>query len=223
MQNAVTEFVYPEETSNCPATIRRSRRLEDELEAALQLIEEAERPVILAGHGVLMSGASREVLEFAERTQTPYALTLLGKGGLPEIHPLSLGMMGMHGTGYANLAIQNADLLLAFGMRFDDRVTGNLKTYAPNAKKIHIDIDPSEIHKNVHADVPIVGDLKTVLNQLLPGAQAGRNIRAGGPDSRLDGRRRRARHRAPGRGRPPVGGARHPRYVAGDRRQCGRS
>ncbi len=108
------------------------------------------------------------MLEFAERTQTPYALTLLGKGGLPETHPLSLGMMGMHGTGYANLAIQNADLLLAFGMRFDDRVTGKLKTYAPYAKKIHIDIDPSEIHKNVHADLPIVGDLKTVLNQVLP-------------------------------------------------------
>jgi len=108
------------------------------------------------------------VLEFAEKTHIPYALTLLGKGGLPETHQLSLGMMGMHGTGYANLAIQNADLLLAFGMRFDDRVTGNLKTYAPNAKKIHIDIDSSEIHKNVHADLGIVGDLKTVLGQLLP-------------------------------------------------------
>ncbi len=115
-----------------------------------------------------MSGAGRELLEFAERTQTPIALTLLGKGGIPESHPLSLGMMGMHGTGQANLAIQNADLLLAFGMRFDDRVTGKLATYAPNARKIHIDIDASEIHKNVHADVPIVGDLRTVLIQLLP-------------------------------------------------------
>jgi len=87
---------------------------------------------------------------------------------VPETHPLSLGMMGMHGTGHANLAIQHADLLLAFGMRFDDRVTGNLKTYAPHAKKIHIDIDPSEIHKNVRADVPIVGDLRAVLRQLNP-------------------------------------------------------
>ncbi len=168
VQNTVTEFVYPEDAIELPGYYLPQGVSEAELEAALRLIEEAERPVILAGHGIVMSGASREVLEFAERTQTPYALTLLGKGGLPETHPLSLGMMGMHGTGYANLAIQNADLLLAFGMRFDDRVTGKLKTYAPYAKKIHVDIDPSEIHKNVHADLPLVGDLKTVLNQVLP-------------------------------------------------------
>jgi acetolactate synthase-1/2/3 large subunit len=168
VQNAKTEFVYPEEEIVLPGYQPRQEATQEELEGMLHLIQEAERPVILAGHGVLMSGATREVLRFAETTQTPFALTLLGKGGLPESHPLSLGMMGMHGTGYANLAIQNADLLLAFGMRFDDRVTGNLKTYAPNARKIHIDIDPSEIHKNVHVDLPISGDLRTVLNQLLP-------------------------------------------------------
>jgi acetolactate synthase-1/2/3 large subunit len=168
VQNAVTEFVYPEDEIILPGYHPSLAASEDQLQAALELIEQAERPVILAGHGVLMSGASQEVARFAEMTQTPIALTLLGKGGVPESHPLSLGMMGMHGTGYANLAIQNADLLLAFGMRFDDRVTGNLKTYAPTARKIHIDIDSSEIHKNVQADVPIVGDLKTVLNQLLP-------------------------------------------------------
>jgi acetolactate synthase-1/2/3 large subunit len=168
VQNAVTEFEYPEDEIELPGYHLPQGATQAELEAALRLIEEAERPVILAGHGVVMSGASREVLEFAERTQTPYALTLLGKGGLPENHPLSLGMMGMHGTGYANLAIQNADLLLAFGMRFDDRVTGNLKTYAPYARKIHIEVDPSEIHKNVRVDVPIVGDLRTVLTQMLP-------------------------------------------------------
>ena len=95
-------------------------------------------------------------------------MTLLGLGGLPASHPLSLGMMGMHGEAYCNLAIQNADLLLAFGMRFDDRVTGTLNTYAPGAKKIHIEIDPSEIHKNVKADVPLVGDLKTVVTDLIP-------------------------------------------------------
>jgi acetolactate synthase-1/2/3 large subunit len=171
VQNAVTEFVYPEEDIELPGYQLPQSASQDELEAVLRLLEEAERPVILAGHGIIMADASREALEFAERTQTPYTLTLLGKGGLPETHPLSLGMMGMHGTGYANLAIQNADLLLAFGMRFDDRVTGKLKTYAPYAKKIHIDIDASEIHKNVHADVPIVGDLKTVLTQLLPAVQ----------------------------------------------------
>jgi acetolactate synthase-1/2/3 large subunit len=168
VQNAKTEFVYPEEEIILPGYHPSLEASQEELEAALRLIHEAERPVILAGHGVLMSGAMREALQFAEVTQTPFALTLLGKGGLPETHPLCLGMMGMHGTGYANLAIQNADLLLAFGMRFDDRVTGNLKTYAPNARKIHVDIDSSEIHKNVHVDLPIVGDLKTVLNQLLP-------------------------------------------------------
>lgn len=102
------------------------------------------------------------------KTQTPVAMTLLGLGSLPASHPLSLGMMGMHGEAYANNAIQNADLLLAFGMRFDDRVTGNLRTYAPRARKIHVEIDASEIHKNVHVDVPLVGDLKTVLGDLLP-------------------------------------------------------
>lgn len=168
VQNAVTEFVYPEEEPVLPGYRPPQEATEEQIRAALELIERAERPVILAGHGVIMSGASREVLEYAEKTQTPIALTLLGKGGVPETHPLSLGMMGMHGTGHANLAIQHADLLLAFGMRFDDRVTGNLKTYAPHAKKIHIDIDPSEIHKNVRADVPIVGDLRTVLRQLNP-------------------------------------------------------
>jgi acetolactate synthase-1/2/3 large subunit len=168
VQNAVTEFEYPEEEPSMPGYRPPRAAREEDLRAALELIRKAERPVILAGHGVIMSGASREVLEYAEKTQTPIALTLLGKGGVPETHPLSLGMMGMHGTGHANLAIQNADLLLAFGMRFDDRVTGNLKTYAPHAKKIHIEIDPSEIHKNVRVDVPIVGDLRTVLQQLNP-------------------------------------------------------
>jgi acetolactate synthase-1/2/3 large subunit len=100
------------------------------------------------------------------------AITLLGLGGIPASHPLNLGMMGMHGEAWVNKAIQEADLLLAFGMRFDDRVTGNLKTYAPNAKKIHIDIDPSEINKNVKVDVALVGDLKEVLEDLLPRVEA---------------------------------------------------
>jgi acetolactate synthase I/II/III large subunit len=168
VQNAKTEFIYPEEEIRLPGYHPPKAATEEEIEAVLRLIQEAERPVVLAGHGVLMSGATPEVLKFIEMTQTPFALTLLGKGGLPENHPLSLGMMGMHGTGHANNAIQNADLLLAFGMRFDDRVTGNLKTYAPNAKKIHIDIDPSELHKNVRVELPIEGDLKTVIAQLLP-------------------------------------------------------
>src|SRR6201981_1829747 len=135
---------------------------------ALDLIREARQPVILAGHGVILSGAERELLTFAEAVNTPVALTLLGIGAFPASHPLCLGMMGMHGEAWVNKAIQESDLLLAFGMRFDDRVTGTLKTYAQNAKKIHIDIDPAEINKNVPVDVPIVGDLREVLRQLLP-------------------------------------------------------
>jgi acetolactate synthase-1/2/3 large subunit len=168
VQVAKTDFVYPEDEIVLPGYRPAQPATEEQLLAARELIEQAERPVILAGHGITMSGAAREVLEFAELTQTPFAMTLLCKGCLPDNHPLSLGMMGMHGTCQANLAIQNADLLLAFGMRFDDRVTGNLKTYAPEAKKIHIDIDPSEMHKIVQVDLPVVADLKTVLNQLLP-------------------------------------------------------
>ncbi len=137
-------------------------------EKALQLIREAKRPLILAGHGILISGAEAEVQTFAERTSIPVAMTLLGLGGLPASHPLNLGMMGMHGEAWVNKAIQDADLLLAFGMRFDDRVTGSLKTYAQNAKKIHIDIDPAEINKNVKVDVALVGDLRQILHELMP-------------------------------------------------------
>jgi acetolactate synthase-1/2/3 large subunit len=140
---------------------------------ALDLINSASRPVILAGHGIILSEASTIVRQFAERAQIPIAMTLLGIGAVPAAHPLNLGMMGMHGEAWVTTAIQEADLLLAFGMRFDDRVTGNLKTYAPNARKVHIDIDPAEIGKNVPVDVGIVGDLRAVLEALLPGLAAG--------------------------------------------------
>jgi acetolactate synthase-1/2/3 large subunit len=141
--------------------------------AALEMINNAKRPMILAGHGIILSEATDIVRHFAERAQIPIAMTLLGIGGIPASHPLNLGMMGMHGEAWVNTAIQEADLLLAFGMRFDDRVTGNLKTYAPNAKKLHIDIDPAEIGKNVKVDVGLVGDLRTMLETLLPGVVAG--------------------------------------------------
>jgi acetolactate synthase-1/2/3 large subunit len=134
---------------------------------AVDLIKASKRPVILAGQGVLQSGAMKEVRQFAERINAPVALTLLGLGAFPASHPLNIGMMGMHGEAWVNHAIQEADLLLAFGMRFDDRVTGNLKTYAVNAKKLHIDIDPSEINKNVQADAAIVADLRQALKDLL--------------------------------------------------------
>jgi acetolactate synthase-1/2/3 large subunit len=161
------EFVYPEEVKLAgyqPVT-HSPRNLLDE---AVALIEKARKPIILCGHGVLVSKAEEELMQFAVKTQTPVASTLLGLGAFPASHPLSLGMMGMHGEAYANNAIQNSDLILAFGMRFDDRVTGTLKTYAPGARKIHVEIDPSEIHKNVFVDVPLVGDVKNVVGDLIP-------------------------------------------------------
>ncbi|MEO8078206.1 MAG: biosynthetic-type acetolactate synthase large subunit [Acidobacteriota bacterium] len=141
--------------------------------AAAALLNEAKRPVILAGHGVMISGAMKELRTLAERAEIPVAMTLLGIGCLPASHPLNFGMMGMHGEAWVNTAIQEADLLIAAGMRFDDRVTGNLKTYAPNAKKIHIEIDPSEINKNVPVDVALVGDLLEVLTKLMPSVAPG--------------------------------------------------
>ena len=145
------------------------------LEQATALLASAKRPVILAGHGILKSGAMAELLTLAERAQIPVAMTLLGIGCLPAQHPLNLGMMGMHGEAWVNDAIQEADLLLALGMRFDDRVTGKLTEYAQHAKKIHIDIDPSELHKNVRADVAVQGDLKAVLGEWLPQVEAKRH------------------------------------------------
>ena len=138
------------------------------LAQAAELIRNARRPVILAGHGVIESRAMEQIQTLAERTQIPVALTLLGIGCFPASHPLNLGMMGMHGEAWVNHAIQEADLLIACGMRFDDRVTGKLTDYAMKAKKIHIEIDPAEINKNVAVDVALVGDLREVLEQLLP-------------------------------------------------------
>ncbi len=140
----------------------------DSITDAARLIREAKRPVILAGHGVIQSSAFEQLRTLAERMQIPVASTLLGLGCFPASHELSLGMMGMHGEAWVNEAIQKADLLIACGMRFDDRVTGTLATYAPNAKKIHIEIDPAEINKNVKVDVALIGDLKQVLEILLP-------------------------------------------------------
>jgi acetolactate synthase-1/2/3 large subunit len=135
---------------------------------AAELILNAKRPVILAGHGVIKSNAFEQLRTLAERAEIPVALTLLGLGSFPASHELNLGMMGMHGETWVNKAIQEADLLIACGMRFDDRVTGTPTTYAVNAKKIHIEIDPSEINKNVPVDVALLGDLKQVLEDLLP-------------------------------------------------------
>ena len=140
----------------------------EKIAQAVELILASKRPLILAGHGIVNSGAMRQVRALAERAQIPVTCTLLGLGCFPASHELNLGMMGMHGEYFVNHSIQQADLLIACGMRFDDRVTGSLATYAPQAKKIHIDIDPAEINKNVPADVGLAGDLAQVLDELLP-------------------------------------------------------
>ena len=143
-----------------------------QLDKALAMIQASRRPLILAGHGVILSGAIQALKDFAEKAQVPVTSTLLGLGAFPTDHPLSLGFMGMHGAPWVNVAIQEADLLLAFGMRFDDRVTGTLATYAPHARKIHVEIDESEFNKNVPVDLCLHGDLKEVLDRLQPGLLA---------------------------------------------------
>jgi acetolactate synthase-1/2/3 large subunit len=148
------------------------RPLPADIARANELLTKAQRPVILAGHGVLHAEAWDELLAFAEKAQIPVAHTLLGIGAIDETHPLSYGYMGMHGWKHVNKAIQSADLLFAIGMRFDDRVTGNVRTYAPHARIVHVDIDPAEIGKNVAVEVPIVGDAKRVLRALLPMVEA---------------------------------------------------
>ncbi|MGB8646082.1 MAG: biosynthetic-type acetolactate synthase large subunit [Anaerolineae bacterium] len=167
VQNARCEFVYPDNEIPYPRAKVRSISQSDLAQAA-EWINKAERPVLLVGHGVLLSGAMDLVREFAEKTQIPVALTLLGIGTFPAQHPLCLGMMGMHGEAYANHAVQQADVLIAMGMRFDDRVTGNLKSYSKKSKKIHLEIDPSEVGKNVHVDLPLLGDVRETLEKLLP-------------------------------------------------------
>lgn len=146
-------------------TVVPNRLQLDKLAAAIQ---EAERPVIIAGGGVVYSGGHEQLFEFVNKTQIPITTTLLGLGAFPSGHELWMGMPGMHGTYTANQSIQQSDLLINIGARFDDRVTGKLDGFAPHAKVAHIDIDPAEIGKNVHADIPIVGDVKTVLEMLNP-------------------------------------------------------
>lgn len=161
------EFSYPETVS-----LRGYRPVVEadphQIEAAARALMEARRPVVYAGGGIITSGASAELLEVAELAEIPVTTTLMGIGGFPTVHRLSLGMLGMHGTWYANTAISHADLLFAIGVRFDDRVTGKVEEFAADAKKIHVEIDPSEVNKNVLVDLPILGDAKLVLQQLKP-------------------------------------------------------
>ena len=163
----VAEFSYPEGVDT-PGYRPVLKGHPSQIRRAARLIAQAQRPVILSGHGVILSGAYQEVRELAERAQIPVITTFLGLSGFPADHVLYVGMPGMHGAAYANIAIDEADLLIALGMRFDDRVTGNPRTFAPHAKVLHIDIDPAEIGKIRQPTVPIVGDAKRVLQQILP-------------------------------------------------------
>ena len=168
-QQEETDFEPQRPSTDAPVSAEaQAPALQTALGKAAELLAQSKRPVILAGHGILKSNACTEVRTLAERAHIPVAMTLLGIGSVPAHHPLNLGMMGMHGEAWVNEAIQEADLLLALGMRFDDRVTGKLSEYATRAKKIHIDIDPSELNKNVRADVAIAGDLGAVMRSWLP-------------------------------------------------------
>ncbi len=166
VQQKTTEFVYPEKIK-IPGYKPTYRGHVKQITLAAAAIMEAERPLLYVGGGVITSGASAQLLELAEKTDIPVVHTMMGKGTFPESHPLSLGMLGMHGTYWANKAVMNCDLLIAVGARFDDRVTGKVDTFAPKAKIIHIDIDPAEIGKNVKSDIPIVGDARLVLGELV--------------------------------------------------------
>lgn len=168
VQFAVTDFNYDAINVRLPGYRPRSQGTDRQIELAATYINNAQRPIILAGHGIILSGAHEELRKFAEQGNIPISTTLLGIGSIPESHPLNLRLMGMHGEAWVNQAIQNADLLIALGMRFDDRVTGNLASYAKHAHVIHVDIDPAEINKNVLTDIGIAGDVKQVLRQLMP-------------------------------------------------------
>jgi acetolactate synthase-1/2/3 large subunit len=172
-QQKTTDYEPDDADVRLPGYRPELRVRDSDLDKAAALMAHAERPVIFAGHGIVKAGATDLLKELVEKTGIPVAATLLGLGGFPATHPLSLGMMGMHGEAWVNQAIQEADLIIALGMRFDDRVTGKLATYAPRAKKIHAEIDPSEVNKNVKVDVALMGDLKETLERLLPRVKKG--------------------------------------------------
>src|SRR5918992_1760226 len=161
-----TEFVWPEQV-NLPGYNPPREADPNQVAKAARLINQAERPIILAGHGVIISHAFEELRELAEKAQIPVITTLLGISSFPPDHTLDVGMPGMHGMAHASLAIDKADLLISLGMRFDDRVTGRISDFAPNAKVVHFDIDPSEFNKNVKVNAPVLGDLKLALRQLV--------------------------------------------------------
>jgi acetolactate synthase I/II/III large subunit len=167
-QQASAEFDWEGAAPRLPVKRAQKNLDQAEFERAVELLNSAKRPLILAGHGIMQSGATKKFAEFAKAANIPVAMTLLGIGCFPANERLNLGMMGMHGEAWVNHAIQEADLLIAVGMRFDDRVTGDLRTYARTARKIHIEIDRSEINKNVTVDAALVGDAREILELLEP-------------------------------------------------------
>jgi len=172
VQLAETEFEYPAEV-NLPGFKPHLHGNARQIRQAALMINQAKEPLLIAGRGIIISRASAELRELAEKAQIPVVTTLLGKSSLPETHPLCLGMGGMHGEAFTNYALQTADLIVGIGTRFDDRLTSTAETFAPKAKVIHIDIDPAEIGKRVRVDLPIVGDARNVLSQLLPLVESG--------------------------------------------------
>jgi acetolactate synthase-1/2/3 large subunit len=175
VQEEEVEYSYPDKV-NLPGYKVMSRGHTVQIKKAAKMIGESQKPVIIAGRGVVISEAYNELKEFAEKAQIPVVTTLLGLGCFPENHILNFGWLGMHGMVHANMAVQNADIIIAIGMRFDDRATGNTSNFAPNAKIVHIDIDPTEIGKNVPVDVPIVGDIKNVLRAMLKELQVQEHV-----------------------------------------------
>jgi acetolactate synthase-1/2/3 large subunit len=165
VQVATAKFEYPDtvELRGYKPTFSGNVRM---IEKAVKLLLTAKKPVLYVGGGATLTDAHAELLELAETLQAPVTTTLMGMAILPTRHPLSLGMLGMHGTYYANMAVTNSDVLIALGARFDDRVTGKISTFAPHAKIIHVDVDPTSIKKNVRVDLPIVGDLRDVLKKI---------------------------------------------------------
>lgn len=166
VQIATAEFKYPDtvEIRGYKPTIEGHPK---QVEKAMSLLLGAKRPVIYVGGGVILGNAAEELTALSKKLEVPVTTTLMGLGSFPEDDPLSLGLLGMHGTYYANMAVSNCDLLVAVGARFDDRVTGKIASFAPHAKIIHIDVDPTSIKKNVRVDLPIVGDVKDVLTKML--------------------------------------------------------
>lgn len=167
VQNAKIDWVYPQQLTR-PGLHKALRQESGAIETAADLINQASRPLLLAGHGVQMGRAQQELMELAERAEIPVVTTLLGLGNIPEQHPLALGMGGMHGEAATNHAVQECDVLIAVGMRFDDRITGRLDRFAPKAKVIHFELDPSEVGKNVRPTVTVLGDCKQTLGAMLP-------------------------------------------------------